>query len=240
MHKTLTEATLLFDSSKEQSDTILALFTREFEFRRYLKDHKAFASKQGYFFGEFAFHYLWQLLLESVGEEFSFLEIGVFKGQTISLIKLLSDRLGKKDRIVAVTPLSNAGDIYSVYPDEDYEKAIASYYSEFNLSMDTTTLVKGFSQSPTVIAIVQNLGPFEIVYIDGCHDYDAVISDISNYSPMVTHNGFLVLDDAATIFPGSSWRGHPQVGQAVADTIDKNAQFQHLFALGHIRVFKRL
>jgi len=193
-------------------------------------------------FGELSFHWNWYLLVNRMPATFKFLEIGVYKGRVLSLIKLLSETLGKNVNIWGVTPLVSAGDKYSVYKDSDYLRDIQDSYVKSNASFDTTRIIKGYSQDPKVVEKVAVNKEYDIIFIDGCHDYPVVCMDIDNYTPMLRRGGFLVLDDASSLLPGSYGRflGHEEVGKAVQDKLEGNAGFAHLYAVGHNRVWMKL
>ena len=140
-------------------------------------------------FGEIAFSWNWYLLVKDMPENFKFLEIGVFKGRVIALIKLLSDTF----------------------------------------------------TNPDIIKKTQEL-IYDIIFIDGCHDYEVVCTDIKNYSEMIKLNGYLVLDDASSLLPNSHgiFLGHYDVGKAIIDVLEKDSRFVHLYAVGHNRVWKKI
>ena len=240
----------------EQIWTRFHLRVNEFE---YLKKHRDFIEDHAYGFGDRAFHYLWKLLVDQMSARFSFLEIGVFKGQILSLIQLLSSQMGKQPRIHGITPLSDAGDKYSRYPQANYLAHIEHVFREFGLSLDSLRLICGLSTDYHVKHEASALAPFDIVYIDGCHDYGVVVDDINTYGSLVQRGGFLVMDDASCYLclPNNykvvgrhvtepehpvyeaSFKGHEDVSRAVCKVLESNSDFVHLFACGHNRVWLR-
>jgi len=46
------------------------------------------------------------------------------------------------------------------------------------------TLILGDSTSDKVVAAASKLAPFDLVFIDGSHEYDAVLEDWNNYGPL--------------------------------------------------------
>jgi hypothetical protein len=194
-------------------------------------------------FGELAFSWNWNLLVKSMPQDFTFLEIGVYKGRVLALIQLLSTMFNKHVKIYGVTPLDGAAtDKYSEYQNCDYLTAIKKSYSICNQSFENTTIIKGYSQEKETLEKTKSVSPFDMIFIDGCHDYNIVVQDIKNYSKMLKVNGYLVLDDASLYIesPYGTFLGHPDVGKAIQDNIDCNPSFVHLYAVGHNRVWKKI
>ena len=194
-------------------------------------------------FGELSFSWSWNLLVKSMPQDFKFLEIGVYKGRILALIQLLSTLSNKNVKIYGVTPLDGtATDKYSEYQNCDYLSAIKKSYSISNVTFNNTTIIHGYSQEKNIIEKTKEHSLFDIIFIDGCHDYEIVVQDIKNYSEMLKVNGYLILDDASLYIdsPFGTFLGHPDVGKAIQDTLDNNPQFVHLYAIGHNRVWKKM
>jgi hypothetical protein len=226
-------------SYKEKHEVIY----REFEHNVFIKEPKlqqAFQRTEG--FGELAFQWNWFLAVQEVPREFKFLEIGVYKGRVLATIQYLADLFGKAVTIVGVTPLSGAGDKYSGYEEVDYFAAIEGAYAKTGVSFANTTLVKGFSEDPLSLMHATAKGPYDILFIDGCHDYEVVCQDISNYVPMLKPNGLLVMDDASLFLeaPAGRFHGHPDVAKAIRDVLDTRQDLQHVYAVGHNRVWRKM
>jgi hypothetical protein len=194
-------------------------------------------------FGELSFSWSWYLLVKSMPQDFTFLEIGVYKGRVLALIQLLAMLFNKNAKIYGVTPLDGeATDKYSEYQNCDYLTAIKKSYSICNQSFENSFIIKGYSQEKHTIEKAKENLPFDMIFIDGCHDYEIVVQDIKNYSEMLKVNGYLVLDDASLYItnPYGTFLGHPDVGKAIQDNIENNPQFTHLYAIGHNRVWKKM
>lgn len=192
--------------------------------------------------GEIPFSWSWYLLINEMSDDFKYLEIGVYKGRILALIKLLSNLLHKNVKIWGITPLSTAGDKYSRYDREDYLKAIKTSFERSNVSSETTQIIKGLSQDEDVIQRANENMHYDIIFIDGCHDYDVVCLDIQNYSKMLKKGGYLVMDDASLYLPDAygNFLGHPDVGKAIIDKLDNNDEFVHLYAVGHNRIWRKV
>jgi hypothetical protein len=202
--------------------------------------HKHFSVTQG--FGELPFSWSWYLLVNDLPTKFKFLEIGVYKGRVLSLVKLISDMLKKEATIFGITPLNTSGDKYSEYDTVDFLNEIKLSYSKSNLSFDSTQIIKGYSQNDEVIEKANENKEYDMIFIDGCHDYEVVCLDIYNYGKMLKVGGYLILDDASSLLNGAHGRflGHDDVGTAVKDFLENDSQFVHLYAVGHNRVWKKV
>src|SRR5437016_2781231 len=83
-----------------------------------LKAHRAYFIKRG--FGENPFHVMWHLLFQQF-KPANFLEIGVFRGQTLSLVALCAHLKGLPCQTYGISPFLPAGDPSPLYrKDLDY------------------------------------------------------------------------------------------------------------------------
>lgn len=199
-----------------------------------------FTYTQGY--GELPFSWNWNLIIKNMGNNFNFLEVGVYKGRILSLIKLLSNIHKKECKIVGVTPLDNIGDKYSNYDNDDYYNAIRNGFYNLKLSMENVSIIKGLSQDTDVLEKLKNMEMFDIIFIDGSHDYEIVCKDIINYIYFLKDGGYFIMDDSSLYIenPGGDFKGHPDVGKAVIDVLDKDNRMCELYACGHNRVWKKI
>ena len=210
-----------------------------------LKEHRDFVEANQHGFGDREFHWMWKLIVDSMPPSWSFLEIGVYKGQVLSLVQLLSQHMGKICKATGITPLDNSGDTVSNYAlktGEDYYSLIRLIHERFEVqSWPQTKLIRGFSNDSDVIRMARSNAYYDAIYIDGCHDYEVVVSDINYYAPRVRPGGWLICDDASSLLnmPGHRYVGWEPVSRAVKDVLEPRSDFQHLFAVGHNRVWRR-
>lgn len=196
-----------------------------------LCDHRDFVEK-GYGFGERSFWWLWKLLCDEQESGFSFLEIGVYKGATLSLVKLL-----RPDATVhGVTPLSPEGG----YGESDYMNDIKTLHEYFG--QDIPAIIHGSSHEKWVIQTVRDMGKWDIVYIDGDHSYEGCLADLTDYSPSVRVGGYLVMDDSNTNLdmPWGYFRGHKEVTEAKLTWLKTQTDFEFVCNVVHISVFRRV
>jgi predicted O-methyltransferase YrrM len=141
-----------------------------------------------------------------------------------------------------LTPLSNIGDKYSRYADEPYGPAITNNLIKMGVRepMDIQ-LIEGLSTDAAAIVTAVTQGPYDIIYIDGGHDYEVVCHDIATFVPMLKSGGYLVMDDACCLIenPYGQFLGHMDVSNAARDKLEGRSDLTHLFAVGHNRVWRK-
>jgi hypothetical protein len=207
----------------------------------HIKRHRQYFSVDKRGFGEDAFHVMWSLLVERF-KPVKFLEIGVYRGQVLSLISLLQRDYGLKPKNTGIGPFERIGDSASV--DDyghclDWIEDIRTNISHFGLSLPR--LVKALSTDAIAIDAIKS-STWDMIYIDGNHDYEVVAEDWKNCIGSVRTGGIVVLDDSGL---NSNYRpppfasgGFPGPSQ-VANTICKR-QFREILQVGHNRVFQRI
>jgi len=205
-----------------------------------LRDHRTYfeSGKRG--FGEQSFHVMWFLLFREFRPD-SFLEIGVYRGQTLSLAALLARYFQQNIFIQGISPFSNAGDAVSVYPrDVDYYTDTLENFTYF--SLPAPALLKAYSTDTAAAELIASRD-WACIYIDGCHDYAIARLDWELCSEHLRPRGLIVLDDAAlttNYVPPARLAsgGHPGPSQ-LAKEIDRE-RFQEILQVGHNRVFQKI
>lgn len=203
-----------------------------------LNAHRTFVENNIFGFGERSFPWLWWLVVQELPKSFTFMEIGVFKGQTLSLVKILADMQDKKVKRYGVTPLSTEGGVW----ESDYKRDIEFLHDEFTLPKDYIIL-KGLSEDPEIIERAKRL-VLDVLYIDGGHEERHITNDLVNYAPLVKPGGYMVIDDCCNTFqmPFGYFTGI----EAVSKVVDKmlpprtaNDQWEFIVSCVHNRVYKR-
>jgi predicted O-methyltransferase YrrM len=191
-------------------------------------------------FGESPFHVLWFLLLREFRPA-NFLEIGVFRGQVISLVSLLARMNGNSCQVHGISPFSPAGDSVSKYSqDVDYYQDTLVNFDHFRLP--PPTLLRAYSTDPAAVQLIDSK-VWDLIYIDGNHDYNVARKDWEACSRKVKRGGLIVLDDAGITTsyqppPYLGTRGHPGPSR-LAQEIDCKS-FAEVLQVGHNRVFQKL
>ena len=69
-------------------------------------------------------------------------------------------------------------------------------WSKWDIDTTKLTLIDGDSTQPEIIESVSKLvGELDFLFIDGCHYYDAIVSDYNNYGKLVKKGGIIVIHD---------------------------------------------
>lgn len=94
-------------NTAEHNDRLFELFTQMTRQHALLHEHRAHIEANALGFGDPAHHFLWHLLIDSLPDTLTptLLEIGVYKGQVISLWCLLLRDMHKSAGVYAISPL---------------------------------------------------------------------------------------------------------------------------------------
>lgn len=222
----------------------------------WLKEHRDWAERDMWGMGERAFHEMWRLIVETLPDNFRFLEIGVYRGSSVSLIGLIAKHMGKTPVIVGISPFEGTSDTVNYYEkDIDYLSDVETFFKEFSIPYEWFVPIRGFSQSKDVIEKASDLSPYDAIFIDGGHEYNAVRLDIENYMPMLKVGGIVVTDDSSCHLNmpyfdttgidyrrgyNRCWSGLQSVSDAVEDFLVTRDDFVRLFAVSHDQIFRKI
>jgi len=165
------------------------------------------------------------------------LEIGIYRGQVISLWALIAAKLGYKPDIHGISPFAPVGDSVSRYlTNVDYRADTLEAFTNFDLA--GPTLVQALSTDPAAVSHIRDRA-WDLIYIDGNHDYEVVAADYRVCVEKLKPGGLLVMDDASrgTEFrpPPFTFAGHPGPSRVAAEYAMRELTF--LGAVGHNNVF---
>jgi methyltransferase family protein len=217
----------------------LRFFDTNPNFPEELRSHRAYFAQSRRGFGEDAFHVMWFLLFNEFRPT-DFLEIGVYRGQVLSLASLLQSLTRQPGEIVGISPFESIGDSVSKYRRRiDYLSDTHANFAHFGLL--EPTLFKAFSKDVATINLITSR-PWDCIYIDGNHDYEIAKADWNVCSASIKPGGLIVLDDAAldTAFepPIFATKGHPGPSRVAAEI--NRSEFEEILQVGHNRVFQKL
>ena len=238
-YSTLQECQERWQNTEEKAKEINEAFIQKVNSNERLNEHRTFVENHVFGFGERSFHWMWKLIVDDLPKSFSFLEIGVLKGQTLSLVKMLADMAGKKVTRYGVTPLNTEGGVW----ESDYKKDIEFIHDKFELTKDYKLLV-GLSEDPAIIKQASKL-KLDVLYIDGGHEERHVVNDIENYSPLVKVGGYMVIDDCCNTFaqPFGYFCGIEAVTRVVdrmLPPVTPSSEWEFVFSVVHNRVYRKI
>ena len=206
--------------------------------RSELRRHREYFIQNGRGFGEDAFHTMWFLLFREF-RPMNFLEIGVFRGQSLSLAAMLARDFKLDCFIQGISPFSPAGDAVSKYArNVDYYDDTLKNFLYFQLP--APALLKAYSTDTAAAKLIESR-QWSCIYIDGNHDYAVAKQDWDLCAKKLSPGGIMVLDDASlnTNYrpPAFATGGHPGPSQLAKEI--NPAQFTEILRVGHNRVFQK-
>jgi Methyltransferase domain len=204
-----------------------------------LREHRAYFCQERRGFGEDAMHVMWFLLFQEFRPA-NFLEIGVYRGQTTSLAAILSRMNCVACEVQGISPFTAAGDQVSKYrQDVDYLQDTLRNFEHFKLPRPE--LLKAFSTDAAAKSLIRS-GAWEMIYIDGNHDYEVARQDWEVCSESVKPGGIIVLDDASldTTYqpPLFATAGHPGPSRLAKEI--NSSKSHEILRVGHNRVFQQM
>ncbi|RZL39490.1 MAG: class I SAM-dependent methyltransferase [Pedobacter sp.] len=254
-----------YQNSEAFNDHLHKVFTEKTAENEWLSMHRKHVEENNLGYGDSAFHYMWLVILTFLQnaqptKTITIMEIGVFKGQVISLWSLIKNKIGLQANIHAVSPFRGNPQprnklLYRLmlnfskkfrsfhasanfYENEDYMAIVKNHFATHQLDFNNIILHKGFSTDPSILQTL-NKEKFDLIYIDGDHTFEGVMADIKNLSPLIASGGIMVMDDASNNIPGSTfWKGHQQVSDACE--IIPDLGFINVFNIGHNRVYQKI
>jgi hypothetical protein len=220
-------------------DELVKDYTDKVNSDKELKAYRDFIEANAFGFGERCFLWMWNDIVARMPQEFTFMEIGVFRGQILALVSLLAERHGKKVRRIGITPLDTSDGHW----ESDYEADIIRLHDVFNIK-DDYELIRLDSTNPNAIKLASQ-NPPDVLYIDGGHTYEVVKSDLTHYLPILKVGGTLVIDDCnnAIPMPWGYFQGIQSVSIAVDEVLPREGSteyWKHELNLVHNRVLTKL
>jgi predicted O-methyltransferase YrrM len=130
------------------------------------------------------------------------------------------------------------GDSVSQYLEIDFAADIQLNFDKFKLG--SANILNRSSTSKEASEFISS-GNWNLVYIDGSHDYQDVLSDYRNSISGLAPNGIVVLDDSSLFLDQikdyKAFQGHP----GPSNICMKYAlnELEHFLSVGHLNFFRR-
>lgn len=234
---TLQEFQEQFTATPEYQKELSDYFNLELTFKPELAAHRHYVRSKAYGFGEDEFTVLWELIIQSMPNLFTFCEIGVHRGAILSLIGLISKLNNKVARIYGVSPMNGSGLGF----DQDFMGDLDTICTDFGSSKEVS-IIKGYSTDADIMIRAAKCGQFDCLYIDGSHEKPDVISDLQHYTPMIKSGGLLVVDDCnnnrSFSYDGRFW-GIQDVADATDEFMNDNPNFDYIGSIIHISLWRK-
>ena len=144
--KTLEELIFNYKDTPESHQAIHNELVRLTNEQPKLKELRDWVEACIFGFGERSFYWMFKLLTDRLPENMTFLEIGVFRGQTLALIRTLKP----KSKIYGITPLDSTGDHW----ESNYEEDIAKLHGVWGL--EQPNIIKGLSTDLEIMRQVEH------------------------------------------------------------------------------------
>jgi predicted O-methyltransferase YrrM len=120
------------------------------------------------------------------------------------------------------------GKLITLEPAPHYFSISARYVKAARLS-DFVQIWPEFSYDPNCKTRLREEMPFELIFIDGAHDYQAAAHDIAFCAELLCDNGVMVLHDVGAISHSLDPTGRGGVRQALWDFCEDNPEFRAIF-----------
>ncbi|SIT43966.1 conserved hypothetical protein [Paraburkholderia ribeironis] len=201
-----------------------------------LREHRSYFSSHRRGFGEDAFHAMWWLLLREYQPRYC-LEIGVYRGQVTSLVGLIAKLCAFECEVHGISPFSPAADTVSKYlKNIDYLEDTLASNRRFGLP--DPQFLKALSTDTVAVQHIRSK-VWNLIYIDGNHDYEVALADYTLCRDSLAPGGLLVMDDSSLYTdyrPAKfSFGGHPGPSRVVKELASSELRF--LGGVGHNNVF---
>jgi predicted O-methyltransferase YrrM len=204
-----------------------------------IREHRRYYSQNGRGYGEDAFHAMWWMLLQEYKPKLA-LEIGVYRGQVTSLMGLVATMCQYDCEVHGISPFSPAADGVSSYRDDvDYLQDTLASNRLFGLP--DPFFLQVLSTDAAAIKHIKSR-KWDLIYIDGNHDYEVVLNDYDVCCNALAEGGLLVMDDSSLYTdyapPRFAFAGHPGPSRVAQERAFKDLRF--LGGVGHNNVFMRI
>jgi hypothetical protein len=204
-----------------------------------IRKHREYFLQERRGFGEDAFHAMWFTLLSEFRPK-KCLEIGVYRGQVVSLWALIARNLDFNCSVHGVSPFTSVGDEVSDYMRNiDYLEDTLLHHRHFGLNKPN--LIRALSTDNLAVQYIQS-SQIDLIYIDGNHDYEVALADYLLCKESLVDGGLLVMDDSSLHSdfqpPRFAFAGHPGPSRVVQERAMKEMRF--LGGVGHNNVFQKI
>ena len=150
-------------------------------------------------------------------------EIGVLDGCTTREMALVA-----KTEIFGIDPLIPDSMAANFSGNEEIIRKNLSFYKKFTLLKDYSfNVVKSFQK------------PFDFIFIDGDHSYEACRKDFEDWYPLLSQDGFVAFHDSAPVVSvPSTYKGYEGPSKVVEE-LKRDTRVRHIETVHSITVFQK-
>jgi len=98
--------------------------------------------------------------------------------------------------ILQALKLNKFGKLFAIEPQSHYFSKLNQYIEKAKLT-DYVRTLQGFSYDKNIFATLKYEAPFQIIYIDACHNKTDVVRELNDYYPLLDNNGLFILHDSS-------------------------------------------
>jgi predicted O-methyltransferase YrrM len=120
------------------------------------------------------------------------------------------------------------GRLITLEPAAHYRRAATKYVAAARLT-DYVSIIPYFSYEVECKRLLEREAPFELIFIDGAHDYASAAHDIRLCAELLCTNGIMVLHDVGGMSGSLDPTGQGGVRQALADFCDEQPLYRAIF-----------
>lgn len=148
--------------------------------------------------GWFNYSEMYDLAIEHMPKDGKILEIGCFLGKSTSYLLTNLCNAGREDVTVWALDTFKGSSEHTfmnhwVGVDGSFKQQTAEHLKYF-IGRNQCHLVESRSDNEKTIASFDD-GFFDMIMVDGAHEYDAVKDDVNNWWPKLKDDGIMLLDD---------------------------------------------
>ena len=182
---------------------------------------------------------MWWLIIKEYKPK-KILKIGVYRGQIITLLGLISNQVSHKVKIYGLSPFTDEGDSVSYYsPAINYYDDVLTSISKYKIKKQIT-LWKNYSNDAERSRKLKE-NSWDLVNIDRNHEYQIVKIDYESSLKALNPGGLMVIDDSSPYTdynaPNFSFKGHPGLSRICSEMAMK--QMKYIAAVEHNNIFKK-
>jgi predicted O-methyltransferase YrrM len=120
------------------------------------------------------------------------------------------------------------GKLITVDPNDRVATKAKNYLSQAGLS-EFCEVVRGFSYEENVKSRLETEAPFDLIFIDGAHEYEAALHDIEYAGKILHPNGIMFLHDVGRMSSDFDKSGKGGVRKALYDFSQANSIFRTVY-----------